>query len=664
MNTVFASVRSLFRTPGNHHRVYLVLALLLTALLLGGWVCTSELLRLKQQQAHLNRVGLSLADRISAAIQNSTLALYSLGELALSQNGRVHNLSDIVAQMQADSPAILNVAILPAGVVTQIEPYPLHREAIGHDMFGDAERRADAELARDSRKLTVTGPYELIQGGEGLIARHPLYQDEAFWGFVSIVYRFPDLLNSLVLRYQVHQDFLFQVRSQGNQIILGNTDTLPHPQVAIPIQLPNNTWTLHLARSPNTPWPLILKIIAASLALLVAAYIYHRILTAIATQRQLEATLASSGELSQRYSAHKRMLAQISHDLRAPMHHMLSEVKRIAQGNARLHVPVETIEHNVQYQLALIDQLLEYSARSERERSSHPTPGYLFSFLNNISRQARFLAKTHANQLHVELADDLPPVICTDFNQLQQVLINLLGNAGKYTRQGRIDFRVSRREASLPGTLRLHFSIEDTGIGMPSASNLKKPHNQGHGLGLMIVSDLLRLLQSQLVYQARPEGGSHFHFDLDLPLTTDMLPPAFIESHVRDWDGEGLNLLLVDPCRQARDELMALLMGYGANVQPCSNLHEAEGELKTGMYDLILTELELGDGTVWDLLQRVRHGSQPVPVLLYSAKPASTLDGGDTGLEAALLKPASTSQLLYQIQQLTCTPVGQDKATV
>jgi len=65
-------------------------------------------------------------------------------------------------------------------------------------------------------------------------------------------------------------------------------------------------------------------------------------------------------------------------------------------------------------------------------------------------------------------------------------------------------------------------------------------------------------------------------------------------------------------------------------------------------------------------LQRARHGSQPVPVLLYSAKPASTLTGNghDTGLEAALLKPASTSQLLHQIQQLTCTPVGQDKATV
>lgn len=654
MDTAFPAFQPSVRELGNNHTLYLTLASLLTALLLGSWVFTSELLRSNEQQADLDRLSISLADRVTASIQNSTLSLYSLGELALQQNGKIHNLSNIVAQMQADSPAILNVATLPAGVITQIEPYQQHQKALGHDMFKDTERQNDATLARDSRKLTVTGPYELIQGGWGLIARHPLYLDGHFWGFVSIVYRFPDMLESLMLRYQEHQQFLFQIRSTGGKVILGNTDSLPATHTATPIRLPNNTWVLHIAWAPATPWHLILKIVAACLALLVAVYIYHRVLAAIATQRKLEAALASSGELSQRYSAHKRMLAQISHDLRAPMHHVLNEVKRIAQGNTKLHSPVETIEHNVQYQLSLIDQLLEYSARSERERSSHPSPGYLFSFLGTISNQARFLAQKHDNRLHVDLADDLPASVCTDFNQLQQVLINLLSNAGKYTQQGQIDFRVSLYPAVLPGTVRLRFTIEDTGIGMPSAANGKKPHNQGHGLGLMIVSDLLRLLGSQLVYKARPEGGSHFHFELDLPTPVDMHPPAFIESHVADWEGEGLNLLLVDPCPQTRNDLMELLMGYGADVRLCNSLSDAKAALQARRYDLIITELELGDGTGQELLKSAWVFS--TPALLYSARPAPVRTGhaSDAGFAAELLKPASTSQLLDRIQQLAC----------
>lgn len=638
------------------YRIYLILMTALTAALLGFWIFCSEQLREQQREGLLQRITLSLAERLSDRIHNSTIALYGIGELALQQDGYIEGLPSLIQNIRASNTSILNVAIMPDGVVQQIEPLTYNADAIGHNMFLDPLRVKDAELARDSRQLTVTGPYNLIQGGQGVIARLPLYEQGRFWGFVSIVYQFPKLVESLLERYQDF-DILFQVQTDAQTpAILSNTERLPAQHAQARIDLPNNQWLVKLAYHPTFNWILTLKLAGAALALLLATYFYHRILTAIASQRYLRRTLDHNVQLKARQSAYRQLLAQISHDLRSPMQHILNEVRQIGSGDAGKQAPQQTIELNVRYQLALVDQLLDYATHQDREQSLHPEPGYTYHFLQQLSEQAKSLADAQGNRLQLNLAPDLPTIIQADFNQLQRVLINLLSNAAKFTRQGTITLSVGKLPSEKARHHRLRFRVQDDGPGMPDMRTQGQHANSGHGLGFMIISELLRQMGSHLEYQPNLDGGADFHFDLDLQLPAEA-PEPYLERHTLDWDGEGLNILLVDPNPASAEGIAELLLGYGVDVLTSADLQEARQILRQATFDLVITEMDLPDGNGWDLLKAVVICSTPAPVMLYASRPAQP--GHQFCFAAELLRPAGSDQLLALIRQLTSTDLQQ-----
>lgn len=630
-------------------------------MLLGLWVYTSEHIRQQDVQAHQQRLAHSFADRLSASIHNSTLLLYGLGELALQKSGHIPELAVLVSRMRASNPNILNIAILPEGVVRQIEPLAGNEEALGHDMFRDPARIADARLAQESGELTVTGPYRLIQGNQGVIARLPLQQNGQFWGFVSIVYEFPQLIAAMATEDMRDEDVLFQLRNDvAAPAIIGNADSLPEGYARVWVPLPNNEWFLRLAFAPAINWILLLKLALMAAVLPVTYVIYKSLLLSFTQKQRLKLALERNNQLTERQARQQKLLAQVSHDLRTPLQYLLNEVRNFARtDNARV-TPANTIEQSVRYQLNLIDQLLAYSASDSRELASDPEPGYTYRFLSDICNQARFLAESRDNHFVAEITADLPEVIQADFRQLQQVLLNLLSNAAKFTHQGAVCLRVELVPACTANRHRLRFCVRDTGPGMPVPEERGRHPNSGHGLGLMIVADLLRLMDSQLEYQSAPEGGAEFCFELELPYP-ELMPDPYVESHLQDWDAEGLSLLLLDPDGHTRDSLGELLMGYGADVYSCGTLASARQQLGAGCIDLIITELTLPDGSAENLLAEGQARSAPIPVLLYSARPAQPCSepASESRFSAELLKPATSDQLLGCIQRLVRATITQ-----
>lgn len=142
-------------------------------------------------------------------------------------------------------------------------------------------------------------------------------------------------------------------------------------------------------------------------------------------------------------------------------------------------------------------------------------PGYLFSFLNEIEAEGRYLATRQHNQWQSTLTDNLPLLVHADFRQLRRVLINLLNNAAKFTRNGLIQLKVETLE-SQSEAFHLRFSVIDTGIGVPPGfrDQLNTPFQrgantlttEGFGLGLSIVSDLLDQMDSHLCFTDNPSG--------------------------------------------------------------------------------------------------------------------------------------------------------------
>ncbi len=625
------------------HPIYFKLMTLVTLVLLGCWVYLSECSRNKEQLEELGEVAQSLADNLSISIHSSTLSLYGIGELALQSQGSIQGLASVVAKMRASHPNILNVAILPRGVVRQIEPLDENLKALGHDMFTDPERIQDALLARKTGKMTVTGPYNLIQGGQAVIARLPLYESGHFWGFVSIVYEFPELIESMLLQYK-SSNLLFMLRSgKDKPLILGNTEQLPEQHVEQVIKLPNHEWLLQLAYRPTFNWLLVFKILGAALTALVLCYVYHRVLKTIASEYQLRQALAHSGS-EQATQGQRHLLARITHDLRAPLQHILNEARHLTRGNSQHQA--QTIEQSVRYQLSLVDQLLEYSQMQNRDNSAQPESGYTYHYLKQIGDQAQSLAAANGNRFHLTLAPDLPAIVEADFVQLQRVLINLLSNAAKFTELGDVSLSVETLEAATDHCT-LRFSVRDNGPGMLNSHG--KHANSGTGLGLMIVTDLLRQMDAALEYSSCADGGSHFHFDLALPLPADT-PDAYIERHVLEWSEEELRILLVDPDPVSRESLEELLLGYGMDVLSCGSIQEANLVAGKGSVDLVLTEMDLPDGTAWEFLKATTAIPASTPVMLYTSRPAQP--SSHLSFAAELLRPAGSDQLLGVIEQL------------
>lgn len=225
-------------------------------------------------------------------------------------------------------------------------------------------------------------------------------------------------------------------------------------------------------------------------------------------------------QLSESLQARGAMLARITHDLRTPLLDIVEYARRLVTESR--HDYPKRIERSAHRQLALIDELLEFS-RSELPHNE--MPGDLRLFLEEIADEVEPLAQRHDNVFALHLAADVPNQVNADFRRLRTVLLNLLGNAAKFTRGGHIQLHVRCLQCGTD-ELRLRLSVEDTGRGIPpdEQQRLLQPFERGQGvdmiegsgLGLAIVTQTLQVMGSVLQVHSDGVSGSRFSFELSL----------------------------------------------------------------------------------------------------------------------------------------------------
>ncbi|KRF00548.1 hypothetical protein ASG87_12710 [Frateuria sp. Soil773] len=417
----------------------------------------------------------------------------------------------------------------------------------------------------------------------------------------------------------------------------------------------------------RTAWAYAAMALLALAALMLAWRWRVRVLV-VHAQRLEQAVAQRTGQLRQALRARSMLLARISHDLRTPLAGIIDGVRQWRAGDRARDYP-QLIEHSARMQLDLIDELLEFS-RGELDAPLQfelvEAPGYLHAFLRDLEEQARWLAERQANRLDCRFADDLPALVKADFRRLRQVLINLLGNAAKFTRDGHIQFIVGARPAAA-GMAVLRFVVQDDGIGIDPASREKllqpfargdnASQHDGSGLGLAIVTQLLERMGSRLQIEAVESGGSRVGFELQLPLADEDELDADLRDGVDgvgEIDGGGHAVLVVDDQPQSRDMLCDLLDSFGFDSLPAADGGEALELLRRRPDSLVLTDQRMPGMDGWALLQAVRRDHPGTPVLLYSSLPPRRPGGLDAALafDAALLKPASARQLLDAVGRL------------
>ncbi len=288
----------------------------------GGLIWQNDrLARAEERQAAVHAAA-SSAFGIEQQLSRSLSATYALASI-IRQHGAVDGFDALAAEMLSIYGGLSSLQLSPGGVVTNIFPLKGNEPAIGHDLLRDPDRRFQARAAIDSRQLTVAGPFELRQGGVGLVGRLAVFLPDAaapggerLWGLVSAVIRIGDLLATAQVNRLSEAGYLYEltrVDPQTGQVlrITGSLGAATSEAVYIQIKVPNGEWTLGVAPAEarrNGPWQVLQYAVAFAGAALLALFSFFVLRQPETLKHEVAARTAElASELEQRRRAEQAL---------------------------------------------------------------------------------------------------------------------------------------------------------------------------------------------------------------------------------------------------------------------------------------------------------------------------------------------------------------------
>ena len=277
-------------------------------------------------------------------------------------------------------------------------------------------------------------------------------------------------------------------------------------------------------------------------------------------------------------------LANMSHELRTPMNVILG-FSQLMQRDTSLHPEqreqLNAINRSGEHLLALINDVLEISKIEAGQTALDTSSFNIRAFFHDLEEM--FDSSTDAMGLHFEIIgiNDLPQYAATDVKKLRQVLINLLGNAVKFTDQGGITMRVVVEDAAAEG-MRLKVEVEDTGVGIAEDELDKvfayfeqtasgKAKKSGTGLGLALSRDFARMMGGDITVASKEGKGSTFRFEIDIreAAESDIKERVMQQQRVIGLeDGQEIpRILVAEDKKESRTMLVKLLETIGFQVQ-------------------------------------------------------------------------------------------------
>lgn len=415
--------------------------------------------------------------------------------------------------------------------------------------------------------------------------------------------------------------------------------------------------------------------VIAGLLLLVTVNYTHRG-RLIAQLRKANSEIDLQRERAEQASISKGLfLANMSHEIRTPMNGVLgmAELARQAEAPGERDEYLRSLQQSARSLLGILNDILDLSKIEAGKVELAQTRFRLRDCLAEALQPLAVTAGQKNLEVILRLAPDLPNAVIGDSVRLRQVLVNLLGNAVKFTRAGEVALDVSVRE-SAPGKVLLRFCVRDTGPGIPPEKRqvIFQAFEQaggssrdfgGAGLGLAIAARFVKMMGGRIIVESPPAQassaggpGTEFRFDAAFSLPAD--EPANASTAFTGL--EAATVLIVEDNASARTALAEAMARAGVRVATASDAAEALRQLESAAFAAVIVDQTLPDVNGSELAYRIRlhrNGADARIVLLKSvARQGSSAVHGHGSVNATFYKPVDAMELLHTIAALMQAP--------
>ena len=659
----------------------------LLSFLIAFFAC-SQMLRYQEKEKKASGIYMaqSTIRRVKAKLDNYITISDLLGNYIIDGSDMDENtFSELAEKIPNEDGVVKAFELAPEGIITEIYPMQGNSEALGLDVLGEHERKKDAALAKETGEYTLGGPYQLKQGGTGALLFKPVYRiddsgESSFWGFVLQVIDWDRFMSDINLKSLSEADFCYKIwsydRSSEDKVILAQSqEDMPEDSLTIECEIPNNTWYFDIVPSngwiPVSYW--VLAIAVSYIFSLLVATIYYQISSKKHREKQYAADLKKAAELAKSANEAKtRFLFNMSHDIRTPMNAIIGFsglLEKNLQNGKQAKEYLGKICSSGNLLMTIINQILEIA----RIESGTIALQLKAEDINTVFHTVNTVFEEDIRKKNLQYSTDLDvyhTFIFCDRVKLQEIMLNIISNAIKYTSDGHaVHVKIYEKDSEDPRKARFIFTCEDTGIGMSEEylphifEEFSREHTTtenkvaGTGLGLPIVKSMIELMGGSIQVESTQGVGTKFTVDIsfDMASEADVYRDQISEQPDVLEKLEGKRILLAEDNDLNAEIAIELLAEEKIVVDRAKDGAECLDKLEKavpGYYDMILMDIQMPVMDGYDAAARIRRmkdekkASIPIIAMIANAFAEDRQKAISMGMNDHVAKPIDMNVLL------------------